>query len=412
MDEVSSLQKTRLKLKNGAPASIYMLSLCAAYLTWKVLQASLLAAITEGWIDTTIHFVILFAFVAGEAYFNRTFDKTLLPVALFMLLGCCVWIFSGSPDIIDLTILVWCCRKIDFSTIALVAIVTIASISFLVVILSQLGIILDYIWDQGTRNRHGLGFLYCTTLSHLLLNVALLWIFLRRDDLKAAEIVTILVIDFFIFFFTDSKNSFLLVILALCLWFLLHIAWNKIPGRITQPLLGQWVFPVFAVLSLIVSIAFDPTYPWWDWLNNALANRLSQTHSALLEYGVMPFGQELFLVGNGLTPDGVMEQTTGYFDTNFVDNSFMYILIHLGWIAFVATVAMLFLLGKRATKTGDEYLTLALFVMALHAIFDPQLISPVYNTFLFLLPSLMMYSVPKSWKEPLWKLAWLKKKNR
>lgn len=401
-----------IKLKNYSPASIYTLSLCAIYLIWRMLQSSLLAVLTEGWIDTAIHFAILFALVIGEIYFNRPFDKTPVPAALFLLLGCLVWLFSGLPDIIDLTILVWCCRKVDFKDIALISIAIIISLSLLIISLSQLGIIADYIWDPGTRNRHGLGFLYCTTPSHLFLNVALLWIFLRRNDLKAIEVAFILIIDFVIFFFTGSKNSFALVIFALCLWLLLCLFGNKIPGQIIQPLLGQWVFPIFALLSLIASLAYDPALAGWDWLNDILANRLSQTHAALFDYGVMPFGQELPLAGNGLTPDGVLEQVTGTFDTNFIDNSFMYILLHLGWITLVAAISIFFLLGKRAAIVRDKYLTLALFVMALHAIFDPQLISPVYNTFLFLLPSLMMPpNASCSWKEPLWEPKWLTKKN-
>lgn len=79
-----------------------------------MLQSSLLAVLTEGWIDTAIHFAILFALVIGEIYFNRPFNKTLVPAALFLLLGCLVWLFSGLPDIIDLTILVWCCQKSRF----------------------------------------------------------------------------------------------------------------------------------------------------------------------------------------------------------------------------------------------------------------------------------------------------------
>lgn len=400
-----------IKLKNCSPASIYILSFYAIYLIWRLLQSSLLAVLTEGWIDTAIHFAILLALVVGEIYFNRPFNKTLIPAALFLLLGCLVWFFSGLPDIIDLTILVWCCRKVDFKDIALVSIAITISLSLLIILLSQLGIIVDYIWDPGTRNRHGLGFLYCTTLSHLFLNVVLLWVFLRRNDLKVIEVAFILVLDVVIFFFTGSKNSFALVIFALCLWLLLRLFGDKISGQIIQPLLGQWVFPIFALLSLIASLAYDPALAGWDWLNNVLTNRLSQTHAALFDYGVMPFGQELPLAGNGLTPDGVLEQTTGVFDTNFIDNSFMYILLHLGWITFVVAISMLFLLGRRAAAIREKYLTLALFVMALHAIFDPQLISPVYNTFLFLLPSLMMPpNASCSWKESLWEPALLKRK--
>ncbi|HJJ01039.1 MAG TPA: hypothetical protein OIM11_07850 [Coriobacteriaceae bacterium] len=411
--------KIKARLFQIRHAPTFAMILYCIYLVWKISQSTLLAFITDGLPNTIIHFSILALLTISDVYthrdqyFRRPFDKKLIPVICFFILGCIVWIVSRRVEIIDLVILVWCCRNVDFKKIAITSIGIISIFSLIVVVLSLFGVINDYVWDPGTRNRHGFGFLYCTTLSHLFLTVSLLWIFLRRSALTFVEILGILAIDILIFIFTDAKNSFILVILALVLWFFLKVSKGKFAGKKILSISGAWIFPILAVLSLICFLAFNPSFEFWNIINKALANRLAQTQATLFTYGVLPFGQEIELVGNWLTPEGVMEISTGSFDTNFVDNSYMHILIYMGWVALAAVVFTLFQLGRWAANTNNKYLTLCLCVIALHAVLDTQLIEPVYNTFLFLTPCLLAQEVPlASWQKPLWKPACLKEKNR
>lgn len=413
---MTSKIKARLSQIRHAPT--FAMILYCIYLVWKISQSTLLAFITDGLPNTIIHFLILALLTIGDVYthrdqyFRRPFDRKLIPVICFFVLGCIVWIVSGRVEIIDLVILVWCCRNIDFKKIAITSIGIISIFSLIVVVLSLFGVINDYVWDPGTRNRHGFGFLYCTTLSHLFLTVSLLWIFLRRSALMLVEILGILTIDILIFIFTDAKNSFILVILTLALWLFLRVSKGRFASKKVLSISGAWIFPVLAILSLICFLAFNPSSEFWNIVNHALANRLAQTQATLFTYGVLPFGQEIELVGNWLTPEGVMEISTGSFDTNFVDNSYMHILIYMGWVALAAVIFALFRLGKWAANTNNKYLTLCLCVIALHAVLDTQLIEPVYNTFLFLIPCLLAQETPlTSWQKPLWEPILLKEKS-
>lgn len=413
---MTSKIKARLSQIRHVPT--FAMILYCIYLVWKISQSTLLAFITDGLPNTIIHFLILALLTIGDVYthrdqyFRRPFDRKLIPVICFFVLGCIVWIVSGRVEIIDLVILVWCCRNIDFKKIAITSIGIISIFSLIVVVLSLFGVINDYVWDPGTRNRHGFGFLYCTTLSHLFLTVSLLWIFLRRSALMLVEILGILTIDILIFIFTDAKNSFILVILTLALWLFLRVSKGRFASKKVLSISGAWIFPVLAILSLICFLAFNPSSEFWNIVNHALANRLAQTQATLFTYGVLPFGQEIELVGNWLTPEGVMEISTGSFDTNFVDNSYMHILIYMGWVALAAVIFALFRLGKWAANTNNKYLTLCLCVIALHAVLDTQLIEPVYNTFLFLIPCLLAQETPlTSWQKPLWEPILLKEKS-
>lgn len=413
---MTSKIKARLSQIRHAPT--FAMILYCIYLVWKISQSTLLAFITDGLPNTIIHFLILALLTIGDVYthrdqyFRRPFDRKLIPVICFFILGCIVWIVSGRVEIIDLVILVWCCRNVDFKKIAITSIGIISIFSLIVVALSLFGVINDYVWDPGTRNRHGFGFLYCTTLSHLFLTISLLWIFLRRGALMLVEILGILAIDILIFIFTDAKNSFILVILALALWFFLRVSKDRFATKKVLSISGAWIFPILAILSLICFLAFNPSSEFWNIVNHALANRLAQTQATLFTYGVLPFGQEIELVGNWLTPEGVMEISTGSFDTNFVDNSYMHILIYMGWVALAAVIFALFRLGKWAANTNNKYLALCLCVIALHAVLDTQLIEPVYNTFLFLIPCLLAQETPlTSWQKPLWEPILLKEKS-
>lgn len=406
-----SSNEQRSKLGPLTLETFYMLLVVFLYLCWRIFQLSLLGNIAAGTPDTVIHFVLLGALVLGDLCFNHTYKQdSLFALALFVL-AIAVKVCSDSTTLIDLVILVWCCRNVPFKYIAAISIVSILFTSILLFLFSQFGLILDYVWDPGTRNRHGFGFLYCTTLSHLYLNITLLWIYLRRSELRAIEYLIILVFDILIYAYTDSRNSFLLVIVSLLLCLLLKRKMNASTIRRAGSVFAAWIFPICALISLIASIFYDPTNQIWQQINGLLSNRLAQTHATLFHYGVLPFGQDLPLIGHSITYDGVLESSTGTFDSNFVDNSYMSIMVNLGWVTWIVIVLLFFFLGRKAALQGDKYLVLILFMIAIHALLDPQLIEPIFNTFVFLFPTLAIKNSQScNCDQPLLTSFWFKKR--
>lgn len=297
---------------------------------------------------------------------------------------------ADSAKLVISIALIIVARNFDFKVLARCALIAII-LSCAVIVLSWLvGFLNDYIWIQGTRVRHSLGFRYTTYMSHYLLFGFLIYLYLCNGRVPMPLLLLAVVLDFVIFAYTDSRNSFGMVLIV-ALTLVLFRKWFKS----TKPLWKSsivlaFVFPVIAFVSLYLMICYDPSSSWMSALNSFLGGRLQISHGTYQMYGSSLFGQSLQLVGQGLNAnlDKSLEVVGG--SVTFIDNSYCDTYVRYGAVVFLLFVAAFSAMLHKAAKNGDRILVLILCVVAAHAFIDSWWLTIQFDFFMVLIGPMLL----------------------
>lgn len=376
-----------------APISfILFISSCCIWFLWKISSLTMIAIPDGSMINTLIHFSTLFLILFSTIFWVRKFNLIVLGLCL-MLIGFLGWIFSGQSMILDSTVILFASTPWNKKLIISIILILISLFALIIIVMSQLGIIVDYTWPRSVNElRHGLGFLYCTYPAHLLFFMVVSFSFLRDGKLNIFEYLAIILVDIYLYVMTDARNACGLVILYLIL--LLIISHIKVSGFFDYKLIRYFTKSLFFIglfVSILITILYNPANQAWNSLNDLVTGRFQQTHDSFYNYGCTLFGQEIELEGNGLTvtEDGVIHKESVSDDHNFIDNGYMSLLIHNGVIPTLLMVTLATSIILYATNTHNYVLILACIFMGLHALLDPQCFELPFNLLLLLSPSLL-----------------------
>lgn len=355
-----------------------------------------LLAFPDGSIQNTLfHFGSLLVLTVSSAisvFWEKTpITKSCIPGLILLVVGIIQLLIAKDALFIDLALVFIASRDIDFREIAKFTLIVEGCGCAVIVLSSLIGLIPNY---YNTRSdgtvRYYLGFTYSTLLSHLFLNMALLVLYLRRERIHYYEIALLALIDTSIFLFTDSRNSFVLGLAALLVAIILKngaSGFFRCFGRCIQHC-ARIAMVLLPVISLLAALLYNPHSVAWQSANKVLSNRLAQTSASVDRYGWTLFGQDIEFVGNGLVPGGDGLTDTAAHpdgDANFIDNSYVHVLVINGVLVAVACWMTLIIAAQQCFRTNDSWMALILLVVALHSLFDPQLLQIVYNTFLFVI---------------------------
>lgn len=276
-------------------------------------------------------------------------------------------------------------KNISFKYILKLAFLTSVITTTLIVILSISGFLPDWIFYRGDSIRHSFGFYYTTTLSHIFFFDVLAFIALKKD-LNVYNFGSILIINSFIYFFTKSRNSFLLILLCLLIYFLLfkqkkinlktmYLKFNQI-----NKLIIDHFYTFMFIISLFISYLYNSQSTIWQVLNTLLNNRILLMSNALHQYGITLFGQYVKWIG--MTD---IEKFGSYLQYNYVDNAYIQLFIVQGIILSIFLYFIFYRLMK-SLRTNNRFLYLfCMIFIAIHSLVDPQLLYLEMNMFLFLL---------------------------
>lgn len=250
----------------------------------------------------------------------------------------------------------------------------------LIVGLSQLGIIEDYIFDPQGRVRHGLGFDWTTTSAILFLYIVCGILYVKKNEIKIVWIVVLEIINFWFYKMTDSKMSFLILTLCLMFW-----AFQKIIKldlsfvRMFKHLLILYPF-ILEILSIVVFSNYNPANPTWIKMNDILSDRLELSKDAIDTYGLTLFGKEIEWIGYTIDrPNKSM--AVGY---NYVDSSYLQLTLVYG-IIFIIVVLSIYAYAIYKSFEAKDYYAVVIYVIILtFSLTEPRLMNFAYNPFALL----------------------------
>lgn len=277
------------------------------------------------------------------------------------------WIFLFS----------FCARRIPFPKIANFTL----RLSFVVVAVilfsGYLGIIDDVVVHKSGRVREYLGFRYALYPPGILLNMTALYVYIRKDKLTVPAAIFWGALNWYIYYMTDSRISFLLAELLLVAGLLMRWLpkWVEKAQALWAVLASS--FAVSAVVSVLFTVIYDSRVPWMRRLNSSLEGRLNLGKRSLLQYGINLFGQKIQWVGNGLDIEGnIVEETYSYVDCLYVK-----ILQRYGIVFTLVLLVLLTWAMFRLWKRKEYHILLISATVAVHCVLDDLSFALHYNTF-------------------------------
>lgn len=302
----------------------------------------------------------------------------------YLVLLACVCLALLAYKRVSLTLavsflLIYTAGRFSFQKLAKRLLIFYSSMISLTILLMIIGVTEDILFyeDMGERVRHSLGFTYCSYASHYMLTLMMLYLVVR-ETVQIREFIPIVIVNYVIYYLTDTKADYILCILLLLLAVLAggfgkyfrKEKWYIIPGGLI-PIL-------FLGISYISARKADFNLEIWRKINGVLNGRLQLGESAISQYGVHLWGKKIEWIGVAQAAD---DPGALY---NYVDNIYLQTLLSMG---IIFTIIMCLVLGRMfvgSLRQGYMMRAVVIFVFLLHGLVDPQLRSLCYDPFLLL----------------------------
>ena len=249
------------------------------------------------------------------------------------------------------------------------------------VIPSQLGIIQDYIFLDGTRHRHGLGFSWTTTGTILFLHLVLEYIYLRREKITVLEFALLELVNIWFYRMTDTSMAFYITTAFLVYFAIVRLEKNKF--FLSRKI--EYAMPLLPLICFGVSVwaqyAYNENNGVWKMLNEFVHNRLMLGHNAIQNYGFSLFGQKMEWIGFSV------RAMAGEY--NYVDCSYLQLMIEYGTLFILLVVAVYTILMIRGLIHKDYYLIAILAFVLVFAMTEPRLMNLMFTSFPLLVTAVM-----------------------
>lgn len=254
----------------------------------------------------------------------------------------------------------------------------------LVLLLSYFGIIENWTYNIGGKLQNSLGYNYSSIPATYVFVLCLMRCYLKKANTGIFEIILKIVLAGVIYNLTYSLTSFILII-SICIfefsyYIKVHIRFNindKYYNKFVKIVLAS--IPVIIVFfSLTTSIFYNGNNSVLVFLDNKLSNRLYLGHEAIENYGIPILGKNIKWVGNG----GRGHVKLSSIDYNFVDNSYIRIILDYGVLYFILIITMLIMYQINLVRKRKIYQIFIQILIFLWAISEPCIMEVEKNVFL------------------------------
>lgn len=299
---------------------------------------------------------------------------------LFMFLGIIIsWYSNSSFTVIPLFLLIINMSTIDFEKMLIVWFKTIFLLMLLIAFSYYFKIIgepIRVVRRISGNVRYGLGYIYPSFQANYLFYLSIIYIYIRKIKIKYFEILTLFLINLIVYIYTDTKSAFLYCVLLLCLTIFV-----KIKGNVKyNSFINKYIIFITGTGVIFLSYLYNVNISILAELNRIVTGRIGLAHNALEQFGIKLFGQKI----EWTTETIINFNTISSVVYNYVDSSFLNILINYGLI-FLLFIVFGYYYVSRLSITKNIFYTNLLLVIALHAMFDPQLMLINYNPTILLL---------------------------
>lgn len=290
--------------------------------------------------------------------------------------------YSRTVNAFILILLVFGSRDIEFEKILKMYLAVVGTLMVLAFVASQIGIIENLQYVQRGRIRNSFGIIYPTDFaSHVFYCMTAIF-YLMRNKLKIIYYVIAIGVAGLLYYFCDTRLDSLSILLVAFLFgmenVMEHTSWIKEGTvriwRAFWQKIGVYSMPLAAITSIGITLLYRDSNLLWIRLDEFLTHRLGLGKNMYDAYGIRLFGQDIEMVGLGGT-------TAEYIpDYNFVDCSYMYVLLMNG-ILFLIILMVLYVQGCKRRKQNVNFLN-CIIIVSLNCMIAHHILQIEYNIWL------------------------------
>ena len=313
-------------------------------------------------------------------------DNITIGMIVFAVLSCVIAIFSKNKDILFLFIFCFAVKNLSIKKIITHTLILYIVTFLIIVSLSLLKIIPDWIFYRGTTQRHSLGFYYSTIAIGIYLSCMLMYFYVRKSKATVMELLLFEGINVFLYKYTDGRLSFILISIILFMMLILKIPklrqLFKLPHmQVVLKYIG-YILPIsLFTMVILATYLYTKGNPIGFSINKILSGRLLYTKNAFQQYGITLFGQPIDWKGWGGFGYVDTENMVGFI-YNYVDISYARIIFDYGIIPTIIILLVYTVALVKSVKEKNYWLFTVLVFVCIWSSIEPYLFNIGKNIFI------------------------------
>lgn len=308
--------------------------------------------------------------------FDRYHKQKMLIVGIVFILISLSSYISTYKSLFIFLIFIIGAKNVEFKKIVKVYFYLILPLLIFTIISSKLGIVEDLVYYQNGVFRHSFGVSYPTDFAAYIFYLMVAYIYIKNNQLPVVSYLLMLIIAILVYNFCHARLDVGCMIILL--FTSLLIRYNKINFK--SKLVKICLVCSFLFCSLfMISITYN-----YDWTNSfhakidsILSGRLTIGRKNLDKYDIKLFGQQIDDHGFG------GNLTFEYEETDYIDCSYLRILLKYGLITFTFLLFASLLFNFQLYKNGHYLLLALIFIISINSIVAQHYMDFSYNITLF-----------------------------
>lgn len=374
-----------MKIKNRN--TIYFMAL-GLYLIAKDFEISA-AYYTISWMPQlleilryTSYALIIYISVFYTHYSIKVFQR----YVIFMLLFLAISLTAGSVTILFNFMFIFAAKDIPVKKMIKYVVSLQAVITISIFLGSLTGFIEDWTYLIAGRFRHSMGYGYPNAIPTIYFYTVLAVCYMMREKLKLGHLLIFEVLNYVLFYYTNTRTAFALTAIALVvLWALKFRKKPLSPFHSSRFLYVHSVY-LIAIFAILACYFYNPANLLMRAIDAFISNRLSMGHNALMINRITLFGQKIQWYGFGGIGYTIAELAGEY---NNVDCSYVKILLDSGIVMLLLAIVGYMYVANEELNKGNRYFCIVLLFANLYAMIEPRYIETGFNPFVWCLSSLI-----------------------
>ena len=308
----------------------------------------------------------LVACKTGVDLYNKKYSVRKL---IIIIVGFCYTGFLVLRGQSDAFMVMWlfavALHDVDFEKIVKISAFSVFSALFVVYISSTVGFIdktvTTRIREEEERNRNGIGFMAPYQAAYYMLFASFCWIYYRKERLSWYEIINLCLINYIVFWQSDTRGPFYLSVVLLLMVSLLKLFPQLRRYQKCYTVIAVLIPLICAAVIILQGALISPnSSEFMRELNSKLTNRLTYNYEGVHKYGLSFWGKPIeWNIGDkpGKT-------------YNWVDSVYLYSLLSYGVPFMLGFFAITTKLALAAGRKKDTYMIIALVLIAILGLWD------------------------------------------
>lgn len=328
----------------------------------------------------TIMLLCAIVIVFKELFVNKIRGKELIGLLICIILSLILFLHVNGYLMFPFFVLIYGARRIKFKKIAKFSFFLGIIMLAFIIISAKSGIILDYVSYVNGRERHFLGFRYALYPSMVVFNLTALYLYIN-DDAKIVKCIIPVVLNYILFKYTDSRLTFYLSVFTVFLVTFVKKHKSILDDKKIVSSILCISYIICSIVSLYLICSYSSMNNTLNDLDITLEHRLSLGKKSIEIYPINLLGHDVEFIGAGLSEDGTRSKKA----YNYVDCMYLNMIEKYGIIYFLIYISILTYTTYQLKKTKNYILLIILCMYALMGMIDDLGLFLHYNTFVFLI---------------------------